>query len=558
MPSSMQKASSAVSPTRLATLDNVKTLLLLYVVWTNSLKVYRHLCARGITSTLTDVYKWVAQQVVFLALRMPQMKKKVETEMAKAKIDIESKLVPQGPNVIRHLSLPSQGKTSDWIVQEMERMDAEMGNEVNWRNGKLSGAVYHGGPDMEQIIVAAFQRYCVSNPLHPDVFPAVRKMEAEIVAMCLRMYSNPDGAGTTTSGGTESIVMAVKTHREWAKEVKGITEPEMIIPASAHAAFDKAANYFKIKLHSIPVDPATRQVDLKRVKRAINANTIMLVGSAINFPDGNIDPIPELGELAKKHDIGLHVDCCLGSFIVPFLEEAGYGEFPDFEGKGNKKKVPLFDFRVPGVTSISCDTHKYGFAPKGSSVVMYRNAELRKHQYYLNPEWMGGVYASPGLAGSRPGSLIAGAWAAMQYMGRDGYLASAKSIVACARKIGQAITDSIPELYVLGNPPASVIAFASRSPEVNVLEVGDMMSRKGWHLNGLTNPAAVHIACTRLTVPIVDTFIADLKDAVQEAKLRPSGQGSMVAVYGLGNSSAVGPKMVNRLATAFLDALYKA
>lgn len=243
---------------------------------------------------------------------------------------------------------------------------------------------------------------------------------------------------------------------------------------------------------------------------------------------------------------------------MPFLEEAGFGEFPDFTASGEKKKVPLFDFRVPGVTSISCDTHKYGFAPKGSSVVMYRNAELRRHQYYVNPEWMGGVYASPSLAGSRPGSLIAGTWAAMQYMGRDGYLASANSIVACARKIGHAITDTIPELYVLGNPPASVIAFASRSPEVNVLEVGDKMSKRGWHLNGLMNPAAVHIACTRLTVPIVDTFIADLKDSVKEAKMQPSGQGSMVTVYGLGNSSAVGPRMVNRLATTFLDTLYKA
>ncbi|EPQ57117.1 PLP-dependent transferase [Gloeophyllum trabeum ATCC 11539] len=561
MSSVVQKASSNVRAAvsqRALTFDKLKTALFFYVVWTNSLKLYRHLCARGIASTLTDVYKWVAQKVILLVLRMPKMKKKVETEMAKAKIDIESKLVPQGPNVIRHLSLPSQGKTSDWITQEMQRMDEEMGNEVDWRSGKLSGAVYHGGPDMEQIIVAAFQRYCVSNPLHPDVFPAVRKMEAEIVAMCLRMYNNPDGAGTTTSGGTESIVMAVKTHREWARLEKGITEPEMVVPESAHAAFDKAADYFKIKFHSIPVDPVTRQVDLKRVKRAINANTIMLVGSAVNFPDGNMDPIPELGALAKKHNIGLHVDCCLGSFIVPFLDEAGFSEFPDFTGTGGRKKVPLFDFRVPGVTSISCDTHKYGFAPKGSSVVMYRNAELRRHQYYLNPEWMGGVYASPSLAGSRPGSLIAGTWAAMQYMGRDGYLASCKSIVSCARKIGQAITDSIPELYVLGNPPASVVAFASRSPQVNVLEVGDKMRQKGWHLNGLMRPAAVHIACTRLTVPIVDQFIADLKDSVNEAKLSPSGQGSMVAVYGLGTSSAVGPKMVSRLATAFLDALYKA
>ena len=253
-----------------------------------------------------------------------------------------------------------------------------------------------GGDDVENVLVAAFQRYCVSNPLHPDVFPAVRKMEAEIVAMCLRMYNNPTGAGATTSGGTESILMSVKTHRDWARTVKGISEPEMhvspfalcyvltrlvhrVVPASAHAAFDKAAAYFNIKLHSIPVDSETRQVDMKRVRRAMSVTFVLIcspltsssetqilswscthyfsvavqahhkifqvVGSAINFPDGCQDDIVLLGRLAKKYNIGLHVDCCLGSFIMPFLEKAGFSSKP-------------FDFRVEGVTAISCDTHK--------------------------------------------------------------------------------------------------------------------------------------------------------------------------------------------------------
>lgn len=436
-------------------------------------------------------------------------------------------------------------------------MDGEASGQAHWEEGKVSGTVYHGGEELTKVILAAISRYALSNPLHPSVFPAVRKMEAEIVAMCLRMYHCPEGAGTTTSGGTESIVMAVKTYRDWARAVKGVRAPEMVVPITAHAAFDKGAAYLGVKVHTIPVDPVTRKVDLKRVKRAINGNTIMVVGSAINFPDGNQDDIMALGALAQKHNVGLHVDCCLGSFIMPFIDEAGLGP------------VQPFDFRVQGVTSVSCDTHKYGFAPKGNSVIMYRSAELRRYQYYVNPEWVGGVYASPSIAGSRPGALLAGTWAAMHYMGHDGYLASCREIVGAARTIASRIRAEIPELRILGDPPASVVAFASAydAPnaskrkdvrKVNVLEVGDKMGKRGWHLNGLSGPAAVHIACTRLTVPVVDQFIADLKDAVQEAALKPEGKGMMVTVYGLGASSPVGHNLLGQCAEAFLDTLYKA
>jgi len=356
-----------------------------------------------------------------------------------------------------------------------------------------------------------------------------------------------------TSGGTESIIMAVKAHRDWARATKGITEPEMVVPASAHAAFDKGAAYLKIKVHTIPAHPVTRQVDLAKVKKAINPNTIMLIGSAPNFADGCVDNITGLGRLAKKHDIGLHVDCCLGSFVVPFIQRF-------FPPGTDGYTMPDFDFRVDGVTSISCDTHKYGFAPKGTSVIMYRTPELRRYQYYINSTWQGGVYASPSLSGSRPGALIAGTWAAMQYMGENGYQESAKNIVTAARKVVHGIKAEIPELYILGNPPVSVVAFgAKEGTGINILKVGDTMSKKGWHLNALQKPAAVHIAVTTLTLSVVDTFIADLKDSVAEVKISKSGQdGTMVALYGLGESSAVGPNLVGELAASFIDALYKA
>ncbi|KAI9455488.1 PLP-dependent transferase [Lactarius psammicola] len=527
------------------TLDTAKNCLLVYFFARHALKFFRHVRARGFIRSTRDLYIFIAQRTLQLVIALPSVHKKVETEIGAARALIDQQLIPQGKDVVRHLELPKQGCTLEWILDAMDQMDQEAPSHTNYRDGKLSGAVYHGGDDVEKVLVAAFQRYCVSNPLHPDVFPAVRKMEAEIVAMCLRMYNNPTGAGATTSGGTESILMSVKTHRDWARAVKGISEPEMVVPASAHAAFDKAAAYFNIKLHSIPVDPETRQVDMKRVYRAINSNTIMVAGSAINFPDGCQDDIAGLGRLAKKYNIGLHVDCCLGSFIMPFLVKAGFSSEP-------------FDFRVEGVTAISCDTHKYGFAPKGSSVIMYRSSDLRQYQYYVNPEWSGGIYASPGLAGSRSGALIAGTWAAMHYIGEEGYVASCRAIVGTAKIIEQTIQNTFPELYVLGKPPASVVAFGSRTPDLDILEVGDKMSKKGWHLNALQNPPGLHIACTRLTVSMVDIFIRDLKDAVWEAKGSPAGKGTMVSLYGLGNSSAIGPQMVGVVISAFLDALYKA
>ncbi|PVG02577.1 putative sphingosine-1-phosphate lyase [Serendipita vermifera] len=525
------------------TLTGLKSAVFYYLLVRYILKTYRHIVGNGVSQSVVDAWKWLSLRAILLALKLPAARRKVDAELAQVRKDIRNKLLPQGPNVIRHLALPAQGKSREEIVAEMERMDADFDHAHSWKDGKVSGAIYHGGEDVESVIMAALERYCVSNPLHPDVFPAVRKMEAEVVAMCLRMYNHPDGCGVTTSGGTESIIMSCKAHRDWAREVKGITEPEIVIATSAHAAFDKAGHYFNIKVVHVPVDPITRQINITKVKRAINSNTIMLVGSAVNFPDGAMDDIPALGALAKKYNVGLHVDCCLGSFIVPFLEKAG---FP----------TRLFDFRVPGVTAISCDTHKYGFAPKGSSVIMYRNNELRQYQYFVMPDWPGGVYASPSIAGSRPGALIAGTWAVMQYMGENGYIESCKAIVGAAKRIEHAIRREIPELYVMGNPLASVIAFGSATSAVNVHAVGDAMSSRGWHLNALANPAGLHIACTRLTVPMVDQLIADLKDCVESVKGRPLGKGNMVTLYGLGSSSAVGPTMVGKVASIFLDTMY--
>ncbi|WVQ93736.1 hypothetical protein IAU59_000813 [Kwoniella sp. CBS 9459] len=510
---------------------------------------YRHVRARGIGGTAKQVKDAIQSVIVRIMLSLPSAKGKMAMEMSKTRSELRQKLAPtkysDGVTLTTVRRLPQQGRDKAWLESEWDNLHKLEKGDIG--QGRVSGAVYHGGEELNAVINEAMASFVVTNPLHPDVFPGVRKMESEVVSMVLNVFNARNGAGTTTSGGTESILMACKTYRDWAKEKKGITRPEMVIPSSAHAAFWKASQYFKIKLHVIPVNTTTRKADVKTMKRAINANTIMIVGSAPNFPDGAIDPIPELGVLAKKYNIGLHVDCCLGSFIVPFMAKAGFDD------------IELFDFRVPGVTSISCDTHKYAFCPKGSSVIMYRSAELRKYQYYIMTDWAGGVYASPSMAGSRPGSILAGAWAVLNYIGEDGYIASCKEIVTAARHFSSQLRSRFPtDLVVLGEPKACVVAFGSKNNDLNIYAIGDGMSKKGWHLSALGGDVpGLHMAFTRLSAPKVDQLLEDLDEVVKAVKAAPpNNKGDLVALYGIGQTS-VGPHVVGKLAETFLNTLYE-
>ncbi|GHJ90127.1 hypothetical protein NliqN6_6529 [Naganishia liquefaciens] len=509
------------------------------------LEAYRYVRAKGMMGVGQAGFNRIKRIVVSMLLRLPSSRAKLTTELAQTRRQLELKLVPLPdtlPEGVKYqATLPLEGKDKGWLKDQMDRLQKMEKNDV--KEGRVSGAVYHGGDEINEVIVDATSKFIVSNPLHPDVFPGIRKMEAEIVSMCLNLFNNPHGAGTTTSGGTESILMACKAYRDWARATKGISRPEMIIPASAHAAFWKASDYFGIKIHVVPVHKVSRKADVARMARAINPNTIMLVGSAPNFPDGAIDPIRDLAKLALRHKIGLHVDCCLGSFLMPFLKRVD-------------RDLPDFDFSVDGVTSISCDTHKYGFCPKGSSVIMYRDADLRKYQYYIQPDWAGGVYASPSMAGSRPGSIIAGAWAVMTHLGQSGYAQSCEVIIGAARRLKTALhQDPVlsADLYVLGDPLVSVVAFGSDT--VNIYAVGDAMGKKGWHLNALADPAALHLAVTMPTARNIDNLLKDLKEVLTEVKNSPAASGDMVALYGVGQTS-VGPTVVTQLAEAFIDTLY--
>ena len=296
---------------------------------------------------------------------------------------------------------------------------------------------------------------------------------------------------------------------------------------------------------------------MQSVSRLINSNTVLLVGSAPSFPHGIIDDISALSRLAIRKRIPLHVDACLGSFLVPFLSRAGFPTVP-------------FDFSLKGVTSISCDTHKYGFAPKGNSTLLYRNSTIRSYQYFISPDWSGGVYASPSIAGSRPGALIASAWASLMSQGESGYISACHSIVGAAKKIESSIRDNPAlreDISILGNPLISVIAFTSTS--LNIYDVADAMGAKGWHLNALQSPPAMHVAVTLPIVAAVDRLIEDLIAVVEEEKEKErvrlvegkgkkgSAKGDMAALYGMAGSLP-DKSVVVQLARGFLDTLYKA
>ncbi len=480
-------------------------------------------------------------------LSLPPLKKKVDAEVSKVVVQIEEDLIQRDPDLNHFHTLPKQGLSDAEIAKEFERYESLKHND--WQGGKITGAVYHGGKELIHLQAQAFEKYCVSNQLHPDAFPGLRKMESEIVSMCLDLFNAPEdtGCGTTSSGGTESLLLTCLAAKMYGKKFKGITEPEIIAPESIHAGVDKACYYFNIKLHKVPLDKDYK-ADLRYVKRLINGNTVLLTGSAPNFPHGIVDDIEGLSKLAVKYNIPLHVDCCLGSFIVSYMERAGLAQ--------KLANFPKFDFRLPGVTSISCDTHKYGFAPKGSSIIMYRNPVLRACQYYITTEWCGGLYGSPTLSGSRPGALMAGCWATMVKLGDEGYKQTCRDIVGAAQYFKKQLIANFPELQVVGDPILSVIAF--KSDLVDVYDLNDALGKKGWHLSALQSPPALHIAFTVLSARIVDKLVNDLREVVDEMKAKGSkaATGDTAQVYGTaGSVSTTG--VVDRLIEGFIDTLYK-
>ncbi len=487
---------------------------------------------------------WVPPRVMAVLERnlrkIPYVQEQIQGEYDGIMGDLEESLKPYRSDFDTFTEIPAKGRDKEKILAEMQTLHDREASK--WENGFVSGAVYNGDQEHIDFLNKVYAINSQSNPLHSDIWPSAAKFEAEIVSMTAQMLGagKKDIVGTVTSGGTESILLAMKTYRDYARDKKGIKRPNMIVPTTVHAAFDKASQYFDIKMIRIPVD-ADFRADVAATQKAITRNTIVIVGSAPAFPHGIVDPIEELSELAYARGIGFHTDACLGGFVLPWAKKLGYD-------------VPTFDFSLRGVTSISADTHKYGYAAKGTSVVLYRDQELRHYQFYTTTEWPGGLYFSPTLAGSRPGALSASCWASMLAMGADGYTQAAKKIMETATIIKKGV-EEIPELNVLGNP-LFVIAFGSET--VDVFKVMDYMTKQGWSLNGLHKPSAIHICVTlRHTQPgVAEKFIEDLQAAVTFVRENPDEEGGMAPVYGMASSLPL-RGVISDMLKKYLDLLYK-
>lgn len=494
-----------------------------------------------------DVTNVVGSYLASWAKVVPQLKAKMDDEFAKVEAQMKHEIKGSIPLEDRgRTALPEHGLSASAVLDKMQSLSAHESDR--WKQGYVSGSVYHGGEGMLQLQSQAMKMYDVTNPLHADMSPSLSKYEAEVIQMTASLLNGGqhDVCGSLTSGGTESIFMAAKAHKEWARATRGVTEPEIVCADNAHAAIDKACQVLGIKLLHVPVDPVSSTVTVDAVRKRMSCDTIMIYSSAPSFPHGVIDPVEALGQLALEYQCGLHVDCCLGGFFLPFLNKLG----------GEYALKQRFDFSVPGVSSISVDTHKYGFAAKGTSVVLYANKQMRHFQYFAFPKWTGGLYITPTYAGSRPGALIAAAWAAMMHTGEVGYLHAIKQIADCTRLVKRRILAELKDdLFVCGDPQAMIVAFGC-TPHggLDIYRVGQVMNKKGWSLNMLQRPATAHICFTLPSCPYGDRFVDDLADAVKQVKdMGPNPSGS-APVYGVAATLPNGP--LTDVLNIFLDVVY--
>jgi sphinganine-1-phosphate aldolase len=427
-------------------------------------------------------------------------------------------------------AMPAHGRPREELLAEIEAMSAAEDEAAH--DGRISGSIYSGDVEHYAFLNEVFGHYSHANVLQRDVYPSATRFEGEIIAMVADLMHAPEPCGVITSGGTESLMNPLLVYREWGRE-RGIEMPNVVLPTTAHPAFDKGAHYFGIELRKAPVTDEF-VADVAAMQALVDDNTVALVGSAGTYPHGLIDPIEQLSELAVARGINLHVDGCLGGLILCWHPTA-----------------PVFDFRLPGVTSLSADTHKYGFGLKGSSVLLYRTPELRRLQYFLVPNWSGGLYTSPGMSGSRSGGVIAAAWAAMVSLGRDGYERIAADIFATATRLRRIIGEH-PQLRVLGDPLFNVAFTTTGESGLDIFHVNDSLARNGWRMNGLQLPPAVHFCITRPnTMPgVMDRFAEALHEAVGYARERVGTPTRSGATYGGG----VPAEMVAAGMSGWLDA----
>jgi glutamate/tyrosine decarboxylase-like PLP-dependent enzyme len=410
-------------------------------------------------------------------------------------------------------SIPAVGRETEALLKEMETFRE---GDADWRSGRTWSLVYNAGEAHSKLLKRAHNLFSSENALNPMAFKSLKRMESEVVQMTASLLNGgEDAVGTMSSGGTESILLACMAARERA----GVKRPEIVAPKTIHVAFEKAAHYFGMKLRLAPV-ARDKRADVSAMKKLINRNTVLVAASAPQYPHGVVDPIEELAAIAQRRGIPFHTDACVGGFMLPWVEKLGHA-------------VPLWDFRVPGVTSISADVHKYGYAAKGASVVLYRDMSYLRHQFFVSTDWPGGIYASPSMAGTRPGGAIAAAWAALMSMGEAGYLELARQALEATAKLRAGI-ESIPELRVLGDPKMTLLSYASGDPSVDIYAVADQLEARGWNFDRHQSPAAIHCTVNANQLPHVDAYLDDVRESVAHVKAHPEliGQGS-APMYGM-------------------------
>ncbi|KAM3967185.1 sphingosine-1-phosphate lyase [Aphomia sociella] len=472
--------------------------------------------------------------------KIPLVRRKIEEKIADINDGFQKDVCKRLAGMTIRRELPQKGLTSEQITEEV-RDHLSLG-AYDWKNGNVSGAVYHLDNDIVKVACDAYALTAYTNPLHSDVFPGINKMEAEIVRMAVNLFhGDSDCCGTVTTGGTESIIMACKAFRDLAYS-KGITNPQIVVPSTVHSGFDKAAQYLGLSVKTVPVDPDTMTVKIDAVKKAIGRRTCLIVGSAPNFPYGTMDDVNALSDLALQRGVPLHVDACLGGFVAAFMPAAGHA-------------VPVFDFRLPGVASISADTHKYGFAPKGTSVIMYRKPEYRHHQYTVTTDWPGGVYGSPTVNGSRAGGLIAACWATMMFVGKERYVQMTDEILNTTKYVEGELR-KVDGIFIFGKPATTVIAFSSKV--FDIFKMGEWLHKKGWSLNALQFPSGIHICITHAhtAAGVAERFVEDVRAAAaycrEHAGVPVEGK---MAIYGVAQSLP-DRSLVSDITKNFIDSMY--
>ena len=410
--------------------------------------------------------------------------------------------------------MPPKGWSADVVFEGLETMRSR---DVRWREGRAFSLAYHAGAEALAVAEEAYRRFSGENALSTDAFPSLKQIQAEVVAMAgVWLGATPSSAGFMTSGGTESILMAVKAARDRLLAERQIRQPNMVMPTSAHAAFAKAGAYFGVEVRRVAVG-SDWCADVAAMQSQVDKNTVLIVGSAPQYPQGVVDDIVGIAKIATDAQINCHVDACMGGVTLAYLQRLG-------------ENIAPWNLQVPGVSSISVDLHKFGYTSKGASVIMYASKHLRSFQGFVTDDWLGGVYGSSGVLGTKSGGSMASAWAVMHFLGDDGYLRLTRQAREATLQLATVIRNT-PELVLRAEPESTLLCFGAQDPSaLNVFAVADELSKRGWYVDRQTPPDSLHCTVNAIHHDKIDWFASDLHESVAIAIERKTS--GSVGTYG--------------------------